>query len=320
MQKVQASPARLRRGRRAARSRAAGRHRVPHRTAELLLPAARGRRVGGRPTRCSRTRRRSTADAMTRRGHPARGWRAVIAERRKARSGDARTSRASLAKGEDAILKKIGEEAAETLLAAKDGDKLHLIAETADLWFHCMVLLAWHGVRPDDVLAELRGAKAPPASRKRRRRSKQGAGYVPAWPRRAGEQDIRDDNCIFCRIVARRDSEPQGLRGRRDARVPRHQSRWRPCISCSSRRARGLAASQGRGRRVLGQDDGAGAAAGEGAGLRPTASAPIVNTGRVGRQDVITCTCTSSAVPNPLPGTTVVRAQDLKAGGFDGWT
>jgi phosphoribosyl-ATP pyrophosphohydrolase len=58
-------------------------------------------------------------------------------------------------KGEDAILKKIAEEAAETLLASKEGDKLHLIRETADLWFHCMVLLAWHGVRAEDVLAEL---------------------------------------------------------------------------------------------------------------------------------------------------------------------
>ena len=63
---------------------------------------------------------------------------------------------ASLAsKGQDAILKKVAEEAAETLLASKDGDKLHLIRETADLWFHCMVLLAWHGARPEDVLAEL---------------------------------------------------------------------------------------------------------------------------------------------------------------------
>ena len=59
------------------------------------------------------------------------------------------------AKGHDAILKKITEEAAETILASKDGDKLHLIRETADLWFHSMVLLAWHGVRPEDVLAEL---------------------------------------------------------------------------------------------------------------------------------------------------------------------
>jgi phosphoribosyl-ATP pyrophosphohydrolase len=59
------------------------------------------------------------------------------------------------AKGHDAVLKKIGEEAAEVLLAAKDGDKLHIVRETADLWFHCMVVLAWHGLRPEDVLAEL---------------------------------------------------------------------------------------------------------------------------------------------------------------------
>jgi phosphoribosyl-ATP pyrophosphohydrolase len=59
-------------------------------------------------------------------------------------------------KGHDAILKKIGEEAAETLLAAKDGDKLHIVRETADLWFHCLVMLAWHGIGPDDVLAELK--------------------------------------------------------------------------------------------------------------------------------------------------------------------
>jgi phosphoribosyl-ATP pyrophosphohydrolase len=60
------------------------------------------------------------------------------------------------AKGHDAVLKKIAEEAAETLLAAKDGDKLHVVRETADLWFHCMVMLAWHGLGPEDVLAELK--------------------------------------------------------------------------------------------------------------------------------------------------------------------
>ena len=71
--------------------------------------------------------------------------------------GDASASYvASLAnKGQDAILKKLAEEAAETLLASKDGDKLHLIREVADLWFHCMVLLAWHGAGPADVLGEL---------------------------------------------------------------------------------------------------------------------------------------------------------------------
>jgi len=60
------------------------------------------------------------------------------------------------AKGHNAVLKKVGEEAAETLLAAKDGDKLQIVRETADLWFHCLVMLAWHGLGPDDVLAELR--------------------------------------------------------------------------------------------------------------------------------------------------------------------
>lgn len=57
--------------------------------------------------------------------------------------------------GEDAILRKVMEEAAETLLASKQGDKLHVVREVADLWFHSMILLSWHGLKPDDVLAEL---------------------------------------------------------------------------------------------------------------------------------------------------------------------
>ena len=58
-------------------------------------------------------------------------------------------------KGLDAILKKIGEEAIETVMAAKDGDKEHLTYEVADLWFHTLVLLADQGLHPDDVLNEL---------------------------------------------------------------------------------------------------------------------------------------------------------------------
>ena len=58
-------------------------------------------------------------------------------------------------RGHEAILKKIAEESAETLFAAKDGDKLHLAREIADLWFHCLVLLEWHGLSSDEVLAEL---------------------------------------------------------------------------------------------------------------------------------------------------------------------
>ncbi|MEO8975879.1 MAG: phosphoribosyl-ATP diphosphatase [Casimicrobiaceae bacterium] len=59
------------------------------------------------------------------------------------------------AKGDDAILKKIGEEATETVMAAKDGVPERITAEVADLWFHCIVLLARHGLSPADVLAEL---------------------------------------------------------------------------------------------------------------------------------------------------------------------
>ena len=62
---------------------------------------------------------------------------------------------ALFAKGDDAILKKIGEEATETVMAAKDGAPGRIAAEVADLWFHCMVLLARHGLGPADVLAEL---------------------------------------------------------------------------------------------------------------------------------------------------------------------
>jgi phosphoribosyl-ATP pyrophosphohydrolase len=59
------------------------------------------------------------------------------------------------AKGMDSILKKVGEEAAETIIAAKDGDPQKIIYETADLWFHTLVMLAHAGLHPDDILQEL---------------------------------------------------------------------------------------------------------------------------------------------------------------------
>ena len=73
------------------------------------------------------------------------------------KGGDAAKSYVAqlFAKGEDAILKKIGEEATEMVLAAKSGDRLHLVRETADLWFHCMIVLSQHGLGPADVLAEM---------------------------------------------------------------------------------------------------------------------------------------------------------------------
>ena len=64
-----------------------------------------------------------------------------------------------LHKGPDAFLKKIGEEATEVVMAAKDadrgGDKRLVVNEVADLWFHCMIALAHYGLKPADVLAEL---------------------------------------------------------------------------------------------------------------------------------------------------------------------
>jgi phosphoribosyl-ATP pyrophosphohydrolase len=79
----------------------------------------------------------------------------VVESRKK---GDADKSYVSrlFARGPDAILKKIGEEATETVMAAKDGDRLRIVGETADLWFHCLIMLAQYGLRPADVLAELR--------------------------------------------------------------------------------------------------------------------------------------------------------------------
>ena len=77
---------------------------------------------------------------------------------------------ALFAKGDDAILKKIGEEATETVMAAKDGDKIHITAEVADLWFHCLVLLARHELGPADVLAELARREGVSGHREKARR------------------------------------------------------------------------------------------------------------------------------------------------------
>jgi phosphoribosyl-ATP pyrophosphohydrolase len=60
------------------------------------------------------------------------------------------------AKGTDAICKKVAEEAAETIMAAKDGDRLHLVREVCDLWFHSLVLLTQFDVGVDDVMVEFR--------------------------------------------------------------------------------------------------------------------------------------------------------------------
>lgn len=80
---------------------------------------------------------------------------AEILEQRKTAEADSSYVAGLYHKGLDAILKKIGEEATETVMAAKDGDKDKLVYEVADLWFHSLVLLAHEGLKPDDVLQEL---------------------------------------------------------------------------------------------------------------------------------------------------------------------
>ncbi|MFA5663801.1 phosphoribosyl-ATP diphosphatase [Castellaniella sp.] len=81
----------------------------------------------------------------------------TLASRLPARGGDPQTSYVArlLARGPDAYLKKIGEEATELVMAVKDGQPERIVAETADLWFHCLVALTAQGLRPEDVLAEL---------------------------------------------------------------------------------------------------------------------------------------------------------------------
>ena len=86
---------------------------------------------------------------------------AVIESRKTANGGDPGASYVArlLHKGPDAFLKKIGEEATEVVLAAKDadhgGDVQKIVNEVADLWFHTMVALAHYGLSPADVITEL---------------------------------------------------------------------------------------------------------------------------------------------------------------------
>lgn len=80
---------------------------------------------------------------------------ATVAERKGADPSSSYVS-SLFHKGTDAICKKVAEEAAETIMASKDGDLGHVVREVTDLWFHTMVLLAHHGLTVDDVLHEFR--------------------------------------------------------------------------------------------------------------------------------------------------------------------
>jgi phosphoribosyl-ATP pyrophosphohydrolase len=80
---------------------------------------------------------------------------AQVIESRKGGNPDTSYVARLLAKGPDSFLKKIGEEATELVMAGKDADRQKIIAESADLWFHCMVMLAHFGLQPADVVNEL---------------------------------------------------------------------------------------------------------------------------------------------------------------------
>ena len=80
---------------------------------------------------------------------------AEVLEARKTASPDSSYVAGLYAAGLDAVLEKVGEEAAEAIAAARGDDPRALVHETADLWFHCLVMLAARGVHPKQVLAEL---------------------------------------------------------------------------------------------------------------------------------------------------------------------
>jgi phosphoribosyl-ATP pyrophosphohydrolase len=120
----------------------------------------------------------STADSLARLA-------AVIESRKPGRGGDPEASYVArlLHKGPDAFLKKIGEEATEVVMAAKDadhgGDRQRLVNEVADLWFHTMIALAHYGLQPADVIAELErreGTSGIEEKALRKARQREGAG------------------------------------------------------------------------------------------------------------------------------------------------
>ncbi len=80
---------------------------------------------------------------------------AQILEQRKSQPADSSYVASLYQKGLDHILKKVGEEATETIVAAKNGEKEQIVYETADLWFHSMVMLAHLDLGPEDILTEL---------------------------------------------------------------------------------------------------------------------------------------------------------------------
>src|SRR5690349_10242193 len=121
-------------------------------TAAHAAPMARIRAPAERPSGgcAARARRVQRLPAAMSSDDVLRRIAAAIEARKRANPSDSYVA-SLFAKGHDAILKKIGEEATESVMAAKDGDKLKLTSEIADLFFHCLVVLAQHDLGPDDV-------------------------------------------------------------------------------------------------------------------------------------------------------------------------
>src|SRR5512139_1311458 len=138
-------------------ARARARHRLPHRTTLVLLPARRGRRLAQRRAGAERPCHHLRESPMSGVAPPTDTLARLAAVIESRRGGDPDKSYVArlFAKGPDAILKKIGEEATETVMAAKDGVPRKIIYEVADLWFHTLVLLAHKVLKPADVLNEL---------------------------------------------------------------------------------------------------------------------------------------------------------------------
>jgi len=120
-----------------------------------------------------------SADVLVGRGADALARLADVIEQRKGGDPDKSYVARLFHKGSDAILKKIGEEATEVVMACKDGEPAKIVAETADLWFHSMLALSAFGLRPADVIAELERREGLSgleefALRKHEQRSKEG--------------------------------------------------------------------------------------------------------------------------------------------------
>lgn len=83
----------------------------------------------------------------------------AVIQDKKEHGGDKSYTKYLFMSGQDKILKKVGEESAETIIASKNNDSKEIVYEMSDLWYHCLVLLAYHNIQPGDLLAELGGRR-----------------------------------------------------------------------------------------------------------------------------------------------------------------